>query len=808
MKPGRLWSPLAAALLLLPSLAWSQEPYKLPPAEVVAILDAPQAPTVRVSPDRAWLVLAQRKNMPSIAELAQPMLRIGGRRINPATNGAFSPRLITGFSVMNVADGSQRPVGGIPGDGWDAPSISPDGRLFSATRDTPEGIELWVGSLADATLRRVLGPELNGARGQACSWTRDSAALLCHVVAPGRGAPPAAPTVPVGPTIQESLGEAANVRTYQDLLGNAHDVALYDYYMTSQPVFVDPASGAKTGVGRPAIYASLELSPSGEYLLTERRVKPYSYVVPDSRFPREVEVWDRQGRVVERLATIPLGESIPNRGVTPGRRDFSWMPGEPHRLLYVEALDGGDPRTSATHRDRLMALEAPFAREGREVARTELRFEGLERTADGLAFLHEEDQATRTVRTWKLDLNRAGATPELLWERNSEDRYGDPGSPVTAANARGVQLVVRDGDWIYLEGDGASDEGDRPFLDRMDVRNGRSERLWQSPPESYEQVVSLLDPRAARLLTLRETRTEPPNYFVVETRGGARRALTSFPDPHPTLSAARKEFLIYRRGDGVQLTATLYLPPEYREGQRVPAVVWAYPREYLDADVAGQVRGSPYRFNRLAGMSHMFFLTQGYAVLDDPTMPILGGDTANDSYVQQLVASGQAAVDLLVERGISERDRIGVGGHSYGAFMTANLLAHSDLFAAGIARSGAYNRTLTPFGFQSEQRRFWEIPEVYMQMSPFVHSDKINEPILLTHGEADNNSGTFPIQSDRMFDALKVHGATVRYISFPNESHGYSARESILHTLAEMIEWFDTYVKKEGARVTTEEGGR
>ena len=804
MNHGRLWSlPVAALLALLPLAARSQEPYKLPPAEVVAILDAPQAPTVRVSPDREWLVLAHRKNMPSIAELAQPMLRIGGRRINPATNGPFSPRLITGFSVMSVADGRERRVEGIPGDGWDAPSISPDGRLYAATRDTPEGIELWVGELSQATLGRVLGPELNAARGEACAWTPDSASLLCHLVVPGRGAP-TAPSVPLGPTIQESLGEAANVRTYQDLLGNAHDVALYDHHMTSQPVLVDPATGARTPIGRPAVYAGLELSPSGEYLLAERRVKPYSYVVPDSRFPREVEVWDRQGRVVQRLGTIPLGESIPNRGVTPGRRGFSWMPGEPHEVLYVEALDGGDPRASAAHRDRLMALEAPFAGEGREIIRTELRYDGLVRTADGLAFVTEEDQATRRVRTWTLDLGRAGAAPELLWERNSEDRYADPGAPVTASDARGEELVLRDGDWVYLTGDGASDEGDRPFLDRLNVRNGRTERLWQSPPETYERVVSLLDPGARRLLTLHETRTVPSNYFVVDTRGGDRRALTRFTDPHPTLSAARKEFLTYRREDGVQLTATLYLPPGYQDGQRVPAVVWAYPREYLDADVAGQVRGSPYRFNRLAGMSHMFFLTQGYAVLDDPTMPILGGDTANDSYIPQLVSSAKAAVDLLVERGISERDRIGVGGHSYGAFMTANLLAHSDLFAGGIARSGAYNRTLTPFGFQSEQRKFWEIPEVYMQMSPFVHSDKIDEPILLTHGEADNNSGTFPIQSDRMFDALKVHGATVRYISFPHESHGYSARESILHTLAEMIEWFDRYVKKEGARVTTE----
>ncbi len=783
----------------------AQTGYRLPPPEVVEILDAPEAPYVSVSPDRQWLVMAHRKNMPSIADMAQPMLRIGGRRINPATNDSFNPSLITGFSIMRVEDGTERRVELPHDEGWGSPSVSPDGRRFYATRDARNGVELWTGDVEAATASRVDGVMLNGARGGTCTWMPDSQRLLCHTIPAGRGAPPAEPEVPAGPIMQENLGQVATVRTYQDLLEDTHDEALYDYYMTSQPALVEVASGAVTPLGRPGIYAGLSPSPSGDFFLAERRERPYSYLVPDYYFPTVVEVWDRQGALVRQVAEIPLGERIPIGGVTAAPRSWSWMSGERHTLVYVEALDGGDPRAEATHRDVVRRVEAPFHGPGEEIVRTEFRYAGMARDADGFALVNEYDRPTRTRRTWKLALDGSDQ-PELVWERNAEDRYGDPGSPVSEPDATGDYLLVRNGDWIFLEGSGASDDGDRPFLDRMNVETGETERLWRAEVGTYESIVSMLDREGRRLLTRYETPSDPPNYYVVDTRSGDRRALTHFADPHPQLSNVTKQFVTYTRDDGVQLSATLYLPADYQEGQKLPAVVWAYPREYSNPDVAGQVSGSPYRFTRLGGYSHMFFLTQGYAVFDGATMPIVGGDTANDTYVEQLVASAQAAVDKLVEMGISDRDQIGVGGHSYGAFMTANLLAHSDLFAAGIARSGAYNRTLTPFGFQNEQRTFWEAPEIYFEMSPFMHAEKIDEPILLIHGMADNNSGTFPIQSERLYHALKGHGATVRYVQLPHESHGYRARESVMHTLAEMIEWFDTYVKKERPRSITQDG--
>ena len=795
----RTFLPLATGLLLFSPSVAAQTGYRLPPPEVVEILDAPQAPFVAVSPDRNTLVLVHRSSMPSIEEQSQPMLRLAGRRINPLTNGQFSPSVITGLSLVEIETGAERPVSLPEGGGWSMPVFSPDGLHFAFQRATPTGTELWVGNVEEGTAARVLGPELNGVFGRACDWMPRTDELLCHLVPASRGAAPVVPTVPQGPVIQESDAKSSPVRTYQDLLGSPYEADLYDHYATSELAVVHAVTGTKQIVGPPSVYPSVEISPSGSYLLVERLQRPYSYLVPDRLFARDVEVWDTSGTLVRALHEIALGEEIPIGGVYDGPRGHGWMDSG-DVLTYTEALDGGDPRAEAPHRDRVMALSAPFDGAAEILAETEHRFMGMVEGADDFALVMEYDRPSRLLRTWKADLSARPVVTEVLWERNSEDRYADPGTPVREPS--GGQLLQRD-DWIYLRGAGASDEGDRPFLDRLNIRTGETERLFQSGSDSYESVVALLDDRGRRVLTSYESQTEPPNYFVRDLRGRDRTALTHFENPAAQLEGVSKEFLVYEREDGVQLSGTLYLPPGY-EGGRLPTVVWAYPREYSSADIAGQVRGSPNRFPRISGASHLLFLTQGYAVFDGPTMPIVGGDVANDTYVEQLVSSAQAAVDKVVSMGVADPDRIGVGGHSYGAFMTANLLAHSDLFQAGIARSGAYNRTLTPFGFQSERRTFWEASDLYFEMSPFMNAHRINEPMLMIHGEADNNSGTFPIQSERMYHAMKGLGGKARLVFLPNESHGYRARESVFHALAEMIEWFDRYVKKDQAqRVTT-----
>jgi dipeptidyl aminopeptidase/acylaminoacyl peptidase len=809
--PGRLRSVAALLLFALsaPSLSaqgvGEEGGYRLPPAEIVAMLDAPRAPGVTLNPERSWMILVHSRNLPTLLDLSEPMLGLAGRRINPRTHGAYSPTLVERMTLREVATGNEREIPLPDGGGWSAPSFSPDGTRYFFTRTTDSGIEGWTGTVAEGTARRLVAAPLNGARGTPCGWMPDSRSLLCHRVPDGLGAPPEAPRIPVGPAVQESSGDAGIIRTYQDLLSTPHDEALYEHFLTSQPVVVDVATGSETPLGPAAIYAEVTPSPSGEYVLSVRRVRPWSYLLPESFFPRESEIRNRSGEVVLSLGSTPLADNLPAGGVAPGPRSHGWMAGAPHTLRWVEGLDGGDPRIQVAQRDRIMALAAPFSAEASELLRTEHRFQSLTIGSGGTGILLETDRPTRMVRAWRVDLQREGGAPELLWERNSEDRYGDPGTPVLELDSRGDAVLLQDGDWIFLRGAGASPEGDRPFLERFNLRTGAREPLFRSPDGAYETVEALLDRRGERILTRHESPDSPPNYFIRELSSGQRAAVTAFADPAPSFADVRREFLSYERADGVQLSATLYLPPDYQEGERRPALVWAYPREFSTPEVAGQVTGSPYRFTRPSGSSHLFLLTQGYVILDDAAMPIVGGDLANDSYLEQLVASASAAVEVLVERGVADRDRIGVGGHSYGAFMTANLLAHSDLFRAGIARSGAYNRTLTPFGFQNETRTFWEATEVYAEMSPFFHAAKINEPVLFVHGMNDNNSGTFPIQSERMFHAVKGLGGTARLVMLPFESHGYAARESILHTIAETLEWLDRYVKNAAPRPITED---
>lgn len=772
--------------------------YLTPPKAIVDILDAEPLPTVTIGPVRELIALQTRRSMPTIEEVARPMLRIAGLRIDPATNGPHSTGGINGITLRSITSSAERKVNTPANGRLSGISFSPDGSRFMFTNTTDDSIDLYIGDPATGQARKVDGA-INGLNGS-CDWSDDSKLLLCGFVPANRGPAPSAPKAPTGPNIQENYGKPGPVRTYQDMIQNAHDEALFEYYFTSQLTIVDAATGNRTPVGQPGMVSG-SLSPNAEYILVRKVKRPFSRLLPWSQFPHDVEVWNRKGERVRAIADVPMGDVVPINGVMTGPRAYRWAPLEPATLVWVEALDNGDIKNTVPHRDRIVTLKAPFTGEPTEVAKTEFRYAGASWTDDGTILLSEADRATRTTRTWVL--TNAWSQPRKLWDRKQQDAYGNPGTPI---GRPGKGTILQSGDSIYLSGQGASPEGDRPFLDRLNLKTFQTERLWRSGTDVYESVVGLIDDNATRILTRHESRTEPGNYSVRDLKSGAKQAITNFKDPHPqiTAAAANKMFVTYERKDGVKLNGTIYLPPGYQKGQRVPMLLWAYPREFVDADAASQVTGSPNRFTTVGGASHLFLLLQGYAIFDGATMPIIGpGETANDTYVEQLVASAEAAVDKAVELGIADRHRIGVGGHSYGAFMTANLLAHSDLFAAGIARSGAYNRTLTPFGFQSETRTFWEVPHIYASMSPFFHAHKINEPILLIHGEADNNSGTFPIQSERLYMALKGHGATVRYVTLPHESHGYAARESVFHTIAETINWLDKYVKNAKPRQTT-----
>ena len=790
----RLATAMGLILALAAPLSAEDEGYRTPPAAVADIVTRAPSPSVSVSPDGDQLLLIEREALPPVADLAKPMEKLAGLRLDPATNDRHGPRALVGLSLQDIASGTVRPVA-LPADADLADlAWAPDGSKVAFTNTRGDGVDLYVLDTATARARQIMAGGVNPIF-QSPRWMPDGS-LLVLTVPKERGPMPVRSLTPTGPAIQQAAGgQQAQTRTYQDLLQNPHDEAMFAWLATSQPVVVSPDGRGTKAVGAPRLYTSVTPSPDGKYLLMEWIEKPFSYEVPWSRFPQVSAVFTREGRLVQEIVRQPLADALPVQGVVTGRRNIQWHPTEDALLLWVEAQDGGDPRVKSDNRDNLLALAAPFAGEARVLARMEDRAAGMigiEGTDDLIAADYDRD--TREVRQTLIDVTGGGAARQLSI-RNVQDAYGDPGNPLTTTTPQGFEVAREVDGKLLLSGLGATPEGYRPFLRRFDLATLETEELWRNAGESMERVIDVLAEDGSSFITYYESPTNPGNVRL--QRGGTARFLTDFPDPHPELTGIKRELVTYKRADGVDLTATLYLPPSYKDGDKLPVVVWAYPLEYNDAATAGQNRDSPWRFTRVGGYSHLFFLMQGYAVLDRAAMPVVGPDpeTVNDSFIEQVVASAQAAVDFTVERGFGDGVRVGVGGHSYGAFMTAHLLAHSDIFRAGIARSGAYNRTLTPFGFQAERRVFWDTPETYYRLSPFMAADKINEPILFTHGTNDSNSGTFPEQSERMFAAVKGNGGTARLVMLPHEDHGYRGRESVLHTLHEMFAWFDAHVK-------------
>jgi len=800
------WLTAISVVFALCSIATAQDNvYKTPPDAMAQIIDAPPTPSVEVGPNKKWMLIKGRPSLPSIEDVSQPELRLGGIRINPRTNGASKPRHFTSLTIKNISDHKERvvslPVGAkISNIRW-----SRNGEMLAMTITAGDCIDLWICDVLEAKARPLYNGGLNGLAG-GFSWLPDNKTIIAAIIPPGRKSPPESPSVPTGPVIQENTGGKAPMRTFQDLLKNPHDENLFDYYMTSRIVKLG-LDGVMKNVGDPAVYLTVSPSPDGNYLMVQTIKKPYSYLLPFYRFPKRVEIWDLAGNLVKVIADLPLEEEIPTGfgAVAKGKRSFGWRADADATLYWVKALDGGDPRKKAELRDRVFALKAPFTDESLPIASCKLRFGGITWGKGDLALLRTSWWKTRQTRTWLIKPDFPEKEAKLLFDLSYEDRYSDPGRPTMTRNSFGKQVLLTDdvGDSLFLRGQGASEEGNRPFLDVFNLSSCKTIRFWRSEAPFYESVVSILDINKGLIITSRESKTDPPNYFLRNLANGELKQITHFPHPFPQLKEVSSELIRYKRDDGVQLTGTLYLPPGYStEKGPIPVLMWAYPREFKSAKAAGQVGGSPYQFIRISPFSPLLWLTHGYAVLNGPTMPIIGEgeEEPNDTFVKQLVASAKAAKDEMIRRGVGDKDRMAIGGHSYGAFMTANLLAHSDLFAAGIARSGAYNRTLTPFGFQSEERTYWEAPNVYFDMSPFMHAPRINEPILLIHGEADNNSGTFPLQSERFYHALKGHGARARLVMLPHESHGYRARESVMHMIWEMTVWLDKYVKNPKAK--------
>ncbi|MCC5855191.1 MAG: S9 family peptidase [Idiomarina sp.] len=794
-----------SALLCLSALSASANQvdigYKQPAQEIIDIVDAPPAPSASVAPGGERMLVLNFPALPRLADLAAPEYRLAGRRINPDNSSVSQTRYISGFEFLTVSSGETQSIRGLPRELRAlSPTWSPDGRYLAFLQLEDTEIQLWRVDLERGRASRWSNVKVNGTWGTQITWTNDSSSVYVMSIPARRGAAPQEPRVPRGPVVTESRGRTAPARTYQDLLQNEHDEALFDYYFSSQIVRVN-ARGRITEVGSVGVYNNFSLSPNSLYLLVTELQKPYSYAVPNGRFARTTEVWNLDGRSIYQVSDQPLADNLPISfdAVVDSPRSISWRSDADATLVWAQAQDGGDPRQPAEVRDAVFQLAAPFTAEPKTLVELSTRYSGI-RAGDGnTALVYERLWRDREEKLWLISPD-GDAEPRLVWERSWEDSYNDPGNPMMTRNENGRMVLLLEDGHILLTGSGASDEGDRPFIDRRNLMTGDTERLWRSESPYYEVPMGLLNASERQFLTRREAVNTPPDFYV-RTLGAEQplRALTETPHPMPQTVDISRELINYEREDGLPMSATLFLPAGYdaeRDGP-LPTIIWAYPREFRSSAAAAQVSGSPYEFNRISYWRPQFLATQGYAVFDNATMPIVGeGDAQpNDTFIEQLIMNSAAAIQAGVDRGVTDPNRVALGGHSYGAFMTANVLAHSDLFQAGIARSGAYNRSLTPFGFQREERTIWDDPELYQRMSPFFSAHQLKTPLLLIHGAEDNNSGTFPMQSERMYQAVKGLGGTTRLVMLPLESHGYRARESVLHMLWETVEWLDEFVK-------------
>ena len=792
---------------LQPATEWQS-----PPEELLEVLHAQQFPRVWTAPIGEYMLLADPVLYPPLAELAAPMHKLAGMRVNPAINGHHGKHGRTSPRLVRVEDGATTPL--------DLPANSEvhdvewtvDGQRFALTVGHADHIGLWVGSV-EGEVTRIENLALNPLMGTAVSWLPDQERLLVRRI-PKRGPAPEPPAIPAGPEILEGAGASAR-STYEarNLLETAHDDALFEYYTTCELVIVDPATGKVKFVGAPAPYVTAEFSPDGEYLLVERLIGPWSHEVAWWCFASEIEVWNHEGDLVANIASVPLADEIPIHGVTLAPRSIAWRPTTSHTLFWVEALDGGDPIAKVSHRDRLMRLDAPFTAEPKEVFRAEHRIQPWRNAwgaEGGTLMLTQRERIRRWRYVWLLDVDKG--TSRLWFDLDKGDRYGDPGYPLFRQLPNGRSVLRQKGDAVYFRGSGATDQGDRPFLDLRHLETGETERLFRCDPDRYEYFVAFAGDED-RFVLRSESAVDVPNYYLATfgkeieaaegeaTQTQTRVPITRFEDPTPRLREIEKRIVRYEREDSVTLSFHLHLPPGYEEGTPLPTVLYAYPLEYSGATTAGQVRGSAQRFMRMygAGASHLYFLLRGYAVLDRTAMPMLGDpETTYNTFVPQLVADAEAAVAKAVEMGVADPERIGVIGHSHGGLMVANLLAHTDLFRAGIARSGSYNKTNQPFGFQSERRSLFEARDVYIQVSPTFFADQIDEPVLIIHGDDDSNPGTLTFQSEVFFEAVRGSGGTARLVLLPFEDHGYRARESVEHVLWEQLRWFDKYVKGAG----------
>ena len=794
--------------VLLASIGFAQEDitYQKPPQEILDLVDFQRAPSISMDSKKEQIVFMYRNTYKTLAEISEEEMRLAGLRINPKTNISSTVTYVNNIQYRKFKDKNLVQIKGLPENprltnfAW-----SPDETKMAFTHTTQTGVEVWMADFKTLSAKKLTEARANANLGNPITWFKDGNSLLVRMLPKDK--PELIDTktaLPTGPIVTVSDGSLAQNRTYQDLLKNKTDEENFDILTTSELYKVDLNGKATIWKGK-AIYRSESFSPDGNYVMITTIERPYSYIVPLGRFPVTTTIYDKDGKLVSEFDKKPLIEDLPKgfMAVQTGKRSINWRADKPATLVFAEALDGGDPANEVEFRDEVFQVEAPFTGKAQAIAKTIGRYSGITWGNEQYALVSDYWWNTRNTKTYLINPSDFSQKPEVIVDRNYQDNYSNPGNPETKRNEYGRYVLDIQNDNIFLLGDGFTEKGQFPFIDEFNLKTKKTKRLYQSNlKDKKEDLNSILDIKKGEILVRMESKNQYPNYFVRNIKN--RKALvqiTNFENPFKKIENVHKEVIKYKRNDGVELTGTLYLPAGFdrkNPKEKLPLLIWAYPTEYKDKNTAGQNTQNPNDFTFPSYGSFIYWVTKGYAVLDDAAFPIIGEGKSepNDSFVPQLVANGKAAIDAVDQLGYIDRSKVAVGGHSYGAFMTANLLTHSKDYACGIARSGAYNRTLTPFGFQSEQRNYWDVPEVYNTMSPFMNADKMKTPMLLIHGEADNNPGTFTLQTERYFQALKNLGAPVRMVLLPLESHGYAARENILHVLWEQDQFLEKCLKK------------
>jgi len=778
--------------------------YQKPPKEILELADYERAPTVNMDTNKEYMLLSYRSTYKTLDELNQEEMRLGGLRINPVTNISSTVTYVNNLKLRKIADKDEIQVKGLP----ENPKISnlsmaPNQKKIAFSHTTNTGVELWIIDVVTAQATKLTEAIVNANMGNPFSWFADSQSILVRMLVQNRPALiDVKKDLPTGPTVSTSAGNVSQNRTYQDLLKNPLDEQNFETLVTSE-LYKISVNGKATLFKKADMYSGESISPDGNYIMISTIQRPFSYIVPLSRFPQKTVVYDKTGNEIKVVNEVPLSEIIPKgfSSVRKGKRNMTWRTDKPATLYFVEALDEGDQANKVDFRDEVFLWDAPFSSNPTSLVKTQQRFSGIEWGDDTTAIVYDQWYDTRNMKTYLINPSSPTLSPKVISDRNYQDIYADPGDFETKKNQYGKYVLVLENNNAYLIGKGFTKEGQFPFIDELNLTTLKTKRLYQSTyKDKKEDILSMEDVKKGEALVMIQSKNEFPNYYFRNIKSkGKLTQITNFKNPFESIKSVYKEVIKYQRKDGVELSGTLYLPIGYDKvkKEKLPLLIWAYPAEYKDKNSAGQSDKNENQFTFPTYGSFVYWVTRGYVVLDNASFPIIGEGTTepNDTFIEQLVANAEAAIDAVDKLGYINRKKVAVGGHSYGAFMTANLLTHSNLFACGIARSGAYNRTLTPFGFQSEQRNYWDVPEVYNTMSPFMNANKMKTPLLLTHGEADNNPGTFTLQTERYFQALKNLGAPVRMVILPKESHGYAAKENILHLLWEQDQFLEKYLK-------------